>query len=274
MKRRPRRARSPRHTKDKSPEPERIFPPPLGKAGDEIVQKLNRGRLRAAGLLREPEEPLDIFERWSLERNDFDAKAVAKRLDTAWRGWSPRQKQLLLRAAERIADAERAKEDWNPKATHSAQIKLEKMALQAVHLAEELIGAFPPPWEGSRKAIGELVACLAAFAGGVIDASYPWSEKLLVRIASGVLRVLKADSRQMHWELLRDLAWLASARRRSPSERTVRRYLKRPPHFKIPGRAHLQERDWEMIRKICQFHARGKSELFENAARDYLADNS
>lgn len=39
----------------------------------------------------------------------------------------------------------------------------------------------------------------------------------------------------MHWELIRDLAWLASQKKVRPDERTVRRYLDEATDMKNPA---------------------------------------
>ena len=73
----------------------------------------------------------------------------------------------------------------------------------------------------------------------------------------------------MHWELIRDLAWLASQKKIRPDERTVRRYLDEGRDMKDPARI-CWERNWELIQNACRMAPTVPLKPFEQLVRPYL----
>src|ERR1700684_651424 len=120
---------------------------------------------------------------------------------------------------------------------------------------------FPAPSEVERAQISDIVAGLVAFLYGVVVASTGVTATVPVRVTGRTRRSLKQRlSRKVggrtHWELIADLAWLASGRQGNPcSERTVRRYLegqhrsrRSPAFFYWPSNWELFDRRTPSLR--------------------------
>ena len=91
--------------------------------------------------------------------------------------------------------------------------------------------------------------------------------------ARALLRMTKRSVsrklRGMHWELIPDLAWLASQKKVSPNERTVRRYLDEGRRVKDPAAVYWS-RNWDLIQSARQLAPEGRSERFEELLKQYL----
>ncbi len=175
---------------------------------------------------------------------------ILTRLHRIWPRLSAGDRELYLRTADRIAEAEIAKITWNPKAGAKRYVKLAKSALSAARLVRELSLIFPPPWAEEEAVIGDLVFELASFISGTVAATLPWDRDRAVDSATDLLRTAKKrivrKAGRMHWELIRDLVWLASRKKIAPDERTVRRYLAEQKRAKTPANA-CWKGNWELI---------------------------
>ena len=245
---------------------------PHPKSGQSGVRTLG-GLARLGTAAKQAEHSLDIFLRWGIRKEDLNARAVKTLLERTWRGWAPARKRLFLLAAERIAEAEKVKLAWNPKVNSTHHKRLSKAAIAAAQLAQEIATFFPPPWEGSRKPIGDLVTQLAAFISGTLAATAPLDKQVSFLVARELIRGLKEETPRatgrIHWELIKDLAWHASGKQLTCSERTVRRYLEEPPLSKSPGHTYW-ERNWEVIRSVSRLAPHRQPGAFKDAAKDYL----
>jgi len=167
--------------------------------------------------LRREKRLMAAFDRWNVSEDEADARAVVERLEKFWQRWSPEQVEWYLRAAESIAIAQKTKKAWNPEANRIQYESLAKSAIGAARLAKELGTLFPPPWEDERAAIGDLVIQLVGYVRGALEATIPIEKAVAIRLASMNIRRIKRSitkkTGQTHWELLRDLACLASGGR-------------------------------------------------------------
>lgn len=172
------------------------------------------------------------------------ASEVLSRMYKLWPRLTPGQRHLYLLTAESIAEAEKAKSEWNPKASRARYARLAKNAVAAANLVKEISAVYPPPWIGEKYKIGELVLGLASFISGTFSATFPWERDEAVATATGLLRTAKKRIARrtagMRWELLRDLVWLASGKRVELDERDVRRYLDQQRSGRNPAEAYLR----------------------------------
>jgi hypothetical protein len=202
------------------------------------------------------------------------SKDIQKRLDKIWPRLSADDRELYLRTAESIAEAEKAKSAWNPKAVRDRYTRLSKNAVTAAKLANEIGAMFPSPWTGERAPMGDLIQGLAAFVAGSLHATYPTDTTKAVFTARALTRMTKREvskkARGMHWELICDLAWLASQQKVLPNERTVRRYLDERRGVKDPA-AVCWSRNWDLIRSACRLAPEARAEPFEKLLRRYLS---
>ena len=245
---------------------------PRGQKHPTRRERMTLGELARLGTgPKKTEQSLDMFVRWSIPRTDLDAREVKVRLERTWHGWTAARKGLFLLAAESIVTAERAKFAWNPNSTQHRQ--LSKAAIAAAQLAQEIAIFFPPPWEGSRKPIGDLVTQLAAFITGTLRATISSDKRVSALVAREIIQGLKRETPRatgrIHWELIRDLAWLASGKRVACSERTIRRYLEEPRLSKSPRHTYW-ERYWNSIRSVSRLAPDRQPGAFKDAAKDYL----
>jgi hypothetical protein len=81
-------------------------------------------------------------------------------------------------------------------------------------------------------------------------------------------RLLKRTGRR-HWDLIRDLVWLASGDQADLDERSVRRYLEERSGAKSPAAAYWR-RNWPLLREVARLAPEKKRDLFEAAAKRYL----
>ena len=203
---------------------------------DPIVDQPTSG-----GLLGYNNPEFWFLQKWGVppdeSSSDPRTSTILSQLYKVWPRLTADERRLYLQTAERIAEAEKAKGAWNPKASRKRSIRLTKSAVAAAKLVRELSSIFPPPWERDEGKIGELVFGLASFIAGVLPATFPWDRDSAVDTASDTLRTAKKKIARktggMRWELLRDLVWLASGKR-DLNERTVRRYLDKRQHAKNP----------------------------------------
>jgi hypothetical protein len=96
----------------------------------------------------------EYLEKWGVEWRDPQFKEIAKRLYRVWPRLSAEDRELYLRTAESIVQAEKAKNAWNPKAQRDRYARLSKNAVAAAALANELGAMFPSPWTGEKRAHG------------------------------------------------------------------------------------------------------------------------
>ena len=215
----------------------------------------------------------EYLDKWGVEWSDPQFKDIAKRLYGIWPRLSAEDRELYLRTAESIAEAEKAKSAWNPKAMRDQYTRLSKTAVAAARLANELGAMFPPPWTGERAPMGDLMQGLASFVAGSLHATFPKDRDTAVHTARFLLqttrRSVSRKGRGMHWELIRDLAWLASQKKARPDERTVRRYLDEGRHVKTPAQARW-EGNWDLIRNAFRLAPNGPREPFEKLVKRYL----
>ena len=165
---------------------------------------------------------------WGVPRDDPEVNAIRVRLSKVWRRLSDLDRGWLLGAASAIAEAEAAKAAWNPKADAARHRKLRRLASHAAELMKEIRLVFPPPWVGKDRA---LLVKLLGLAEGTFRATMPVEKQEAVLVAGEIARRAKrrlARTGYAHFELLADLAWLASGRRYPITEHAVRRYLEVP----------------------------------------------
>ena len=198
----------------------------------------------------EPADQLDVFHRWRLGRNDPDARVTAQHLAKTWARWPTEKRELLLRVAEWIAKVEKAKAAWNPKTQREAYKRVARAAVAAARLAEELCAMFPPPWKGDRACIGVTVAELASFMKAGHRATSVPNRYVAALVTADLIDEHRGSlTGRAHWELLRDLAWLASGKRLLVSERTIRRYLERRHSRSLAAREWAAA--WPLVRRIA-----------------------
>jgi hypothetical protein len=163
---------------------------------------------------------------WGVPRKHPDVNAIRVRLGKVWRRLSNLDRSYLLGAANAIAEAEAAKAAWNPKADEARHRQLLGLAKRTAELAKEIRLTFPPPWVGEDR---ELLVRLCGLAAGTFRATMPVEKRTSAYVAAEILRRAKrrlvAQTGYAHFELLADLAWLASGMRYQISERSIRRYL-------------------------------------------------
>ena len=80
---------------------------------------------------------LDVFAGWGIPRDDLDAKALARRYDRLWNGWSWSQQQLVLETVADIIEAEERKR-YGTKLIRARAARLRRLALRAGALTEEI----------------------------------------------------------------------------------------------------------------------------------------
>jgi hypothetical protein len=213
------------------------------------------------------------FRKWGVKFDDPDLRiqAILENLYRVWPRFAEENRELYLRTAESIAAAEKAKVGWNPKASRERYARVAKNAVAAAQLAAELAVMFPPPWTGERAPIGTLLEGLASFVGGAVPATRPWelteaTIKARVRVQITKKRL---QAKGVQWELLRDLAWLASGRTVQLDERSIRRYLDEPTHPKDPA-ARYWKRNWERLVNAVQLAPRTHASTFTDAVKAFL----
>jgi hypothetical protein len=220
-----------------------------------IGELLRHGRLTELLLESRRQNPeFEFLHNWGVPirtwPDDVRTSDIIERLYKVWPRLSADNRRLYLQAAESIAEAEKAKGGWNPKAKRRQYACLAKTTVAAAKLVGELSRMFPPPWVGDETKLGELVFGLASFVSGSVAATFPWGRDEAVHTASALLRTAKKRVARktggMRWELVRDLVWLASSKRITLDERTVRRYLKKQASAKNPVKAYLRP-NWELF---------------------------
>jgi hypothetical protein len=200
---------------------------------------------------------VDLFSRWAFQRDDPDARVVSRRLEKVWAHWKPDEREILLLTAESVARAEEAKLAWNPKLSRRQYLRLSRTSSDAARLANRISVLFPPPWEGSRGPIGDLVRGLRDYAERVLRATIASDNDIAFWTAHYSIRELRRRTRRasgkVSWELLADLVWLASGKEiQRPNEITIRRYLSRrrgSPTTKSPAAPHWR-RNWHLFSKM------------------------
>jgi len=214
------------------------------------------------------------FRKWRVPGQHAHAKAVRVRLAKIWPSLSEYERADFLETAEAIADAEKAKRAWNPKANRARYQRLCRNALDAARLAREISSMFPAPWDGERTPIGDLIAGLVDLVNGSLEATFSTKDEK-IRHACHKLKITRqrlSDKKLgTNWELIRDLVWLASEQQADPDERSVRRYLQKPPRTKNPGARKYWKPYWGLILGVNQLPIETRRESgFEKAARSYL----
>jgi len=197
----------------------------------------------------------DRLKTWGVRPDDPSVVAV--------RSWLARIKLSigdqfwLLETAERIAEAEKAKAAWNPKAEAAQDLRLCKIVTAAARLIQEIKAVFPAPWTDERARIGLLVAELAAFLEGTLAATMVVNKNASVSMASATVRTMKqhrSPKSRIYWELLQDLIWLASAKTAGRiSERSARRYVEDQRMSRSPARAYWR-RNFKLIQEAVRLN--------------------
>jgi hypothetical protein len=195
------------------------------------------------------------LKKWGVRPDDPGADAVRRRLariqltvgDQFW----------LFETAESIAEAEKAKAAWNPKAKAAQYTNLCKIVTAAARLSKEISEVFPPPWTDERARMGLLVAELAAFIEGTLAATMVVNKNFSVSLASATVRTMKrrrSPESRVYWELLQDLIGLASAKKAGRiSERSVRRYVEDQRMSRSPARAYWR-RNFKLIQEAVRLN--------------------
>ena len=238
---------------------------------------ISRLELLAYGLAKEPggSPESTFFRKWGVPTDDPHAIDIQRRLARVLRRLSSEEGALFLVTAETIAKAQEAKKSWNPKANRARHVRLGTSTIAAARLALEIAAMYPPPWEGERGHIGDLVAGLVSFIVGNVQATASAAPTLSVMVARRMLmnlkqRLSKKTGGRTYWELIADLAWLISGKRGVPcSERTVRRYLEKCHRSKTPADAYWS-RHWELMHNAARLTPGRTGDAFEEAAKHYL----
>ena len=210
---------------------------------------------------------------WGIhDTTDPEVKPILDRVRAFWPRLSPEDRELYLRTAESIAEAERAKAG-KPRATRAQHARLSRNAVSAAQLALEIGAMFPPPWTGDRAPVGTLIENLASFIEGSVGATFQ-APIFEVTKAKALLKMTRASigkkTRGINWELLRDLAWLASGKKMElPDERTIRRYLDGERSRPNPA-ADRWKRNWPTVRDAVLLAASRQPAPFRKLARNYL----
>ncbi len=205
--------------------------------------------------------------------DDPQVLEIMERLDRFWPGLSAADRQLYLQTAESVAEAEKARRAWNPKASRKRFIQLAKTAVWAAKLANALSELFPPPLAGESAPLWDLMGGLGSFVAGVVAATVPIDTNVSARKANQLVKTtkqrLQRKARGINWELVRDLAWLASGKKITLDERAVRRYLEKVRSTTSPAKK-LMVNNWELIRTASRLASAGGSDVFEGIARVYF----
>jgi hypothetical protein len=211
------------------------------------------------------------FLKWGISTDDHDASDTKRRLAKVRPELSIEEQVWYLMTAESIADAEKAKRVWNPKANVNKYRHLCKTATRAARLILAIDELVPSPWVDERSYIGEIVAGLNSVMQGILQATMLPSKNTSVGRATTILQQTKSlfskRTSRMHWELLQDLVWLASGKRIRPSERTVRRYLDEPRRSRSPVRDYWA-RNWDLLRRAGLLASPSRSDTIEAVAED------
>lgn len=226
--------------------------------------------------LRAP-DPHDVWHRWSLQARDREARPITLRLAKAWDHWTTSQRGLLLSTAEAIAKAELAKRAWNPKGSRIRHKQLCKVGVTAAQLANEIGTLFPPPWSEEYKAVQDLVARLGGFAVDILEVTAIADQDMAWGFAALMLQELKDATPRHHgrasWVLLRDLIWLASGKRITCSERTIRRYLTKRKRSPTPADA-VWRRHFSHVRNASLLTPGRERHSVVPIAKKYLLESS
>ena len=219
------------------------------------LQGLATGAARPRGELPGTELLGERIEKWGVRPDDPGANDVRGRL--ARIQLSVGDQFWFLETAERIAEAEKAKAAWNPKAKAAQYLDLCKIVTAAARLSKEISEVFPPPWTEERARMGLLVAELAAFIEGTLAATMVVNKNAAVSLASATVRTMKEHRKpksRVYWELLQDLIWLASAKTAGRmSERSVRRYVEDQRMSRSPGRDYWR-RNFKLIQEAVRLN--------------------
>lgn len=195
------------------------------------------------------------FRKWGLQDDDPTAKDVGARFVKLSLRVPEEALRSILETAESIVTAEKAKAAWNPKAYRKQYRRLSRTGVSAAKLAIEIAEIFPPPWEGEQAPLGLLIESLFLFVNGAVMATTHLSRETLsvLRNAHRTLQstrpLLTGKTGRTHWELIRDLVWLASGKRSVRlSERTIRRYLEEPNGPRIPEKDYWNSHWNDLVR--------------------------
>lgn len=215
----------------------------------------------ATAAARPPELPgtevlAERLKIWGVRFDDPDAVAVTRRM--ARIRLSVGDQLWLFETAERIAEAEKAKAAWNPKAKATQYLNFCKIVKAAARLTIEVSKVFPPPWTEERARMGRFVGEMAAFMEGVLAATMIVTQNSAVFLASATVTNMKQSrppKSRLYWELLQDLIWLASAKRAGRmSERSVRRYVEGQRRARSPARAYWR-RNFKLIQEAIRLNS-------------------
>ena len=164
---------------------------------------------------------------WGVPREHPNVKSIRDRLEKVFRRLSFFDQRDLLEAAESIALAEDAKASWNPKTDGERQLELRGLAYRTMNLRNEIQVVLPAPL---RREHSELLEKLGDFSADILFEMKPVAIANSQCEAASMVRRAKRRLVERtgfaHFELLADLAWLASGMRYQISERSVRRYQK------------------------------------------------
>ena len=231
-----------------------------------------------------PPDPLNIFSRWNIPEDNHDACEVARQLAKAWEPYTAGQRSLVLGAVDAIAAAERAKRKWNPKARRGVYLRLANSASAAARLADEIGIIFPPPWQGDRTPVGDLVSRLAEYVASASDVTSGRDRDVARYRAEAQCVLLKKEtpkrSGRITSALLRDLVRLATGGSVDVDESTIRRYgarsrasRTRRPRSSSPVATHWK-RNWSLVVRVLRQVPDHRRDLFGKVMQDLLNSRS
>src|SRR5688572_2644191 len=105
-----------------------------------------------------------VAERWAVSATDPNVRNICDRLETACTGVPAGFINVLLQVAERVAQAEAAKDAWDPKLKKKQLLGMARDVVYATQLLNDLKRKYPLDW-----ATQEFAASLAGFIRGAIN---------------------------------------------------------------------------------------------------------
>jgi len=209
----------------------------------------------------------EVFQSWGVNKKNLQVREICGHLERAWASWPAPRRMHLVEAAAAVMRAERSKRRWVSVVQVERHQQLALAAIDGAQLALTLSKLFPRPWHGDE--VERLVATLVAFLSAAVDETAVPEHEMAVGVARARLKALRRHtSGRPHWELVADLAWLASGLQHKVSERTVRRYLtasirRSPagkvwaPNFRLMGRAArlvpASEQNGRFVREVRKY---------------------
>jgi hypothetical protein len=200
-----------------------------------------------------PYDPLDVHARWHVKTGDPDVEEVVRKLTRVWIDWNDVQRELLLSAAELLADVQRRRDYWSQAGGQARARRLVRDARAAVRLGHSVAATLPPPpWTAME--VAEFMAGLVGFVRYSLREStflQPGVAEYLARMA--LIRMRRATPRRnasrAGAELIADLTWLAGGLPEPINAVTVRRAETNRPLKKNIELARAWDSIWvDMVR--------------------------